>query len=202
MKIPDSYYGFVFKTIFPNGKISINQTTFRFESKYFLRYFGSGVKVSFAVRKFGRQNLKKQILIFCDSKEQLDAWEKIYIKKFNSRNPEIGYNIHPGGGSKGKWDERSKEKLRKSKMGNKNAIGNTNRKGAVLSEETKNKLRKKHSREWADKLIGNKNGIGNKSKLGQHNSKISEKKRLKKLAETIFMRKLFMGLFNNDSTLY
>ena len=47
----------------------------------------------------------------------------------------LGYNHKP----------ESKEKIVASLIGNKRAIGNTNRKGAVLSEETKQKIREKRA---------------------------------------------------------
>lgn len=84
--------GFIYKTTnFINGKIYIGQHISN--NKY---YLGSGVMLSRAIEKYGRQNFKKEILKHCFSQEQLDVWEKYFIRKFCSTNPKIGYNILPG----------------------------------------------------------------------------------------------------------
>lgn len=81
----------IYKTIFPNGKIYIGQD--RYNN---CKYFGSGVKCLDAIKKFGINNLKKEVLRLCKNQKELDKWEMIYIKKFDSTNPKIGYNILPG----------------------------------------------------------------------------------------------------------
>ena len=85
----------IYKTTFPNGKIYIGQSTYNDE-----QYFGSGVICSRALKKFGKENCKKEILRECETQKQLDFFEAYYIKKFNSTNKEIGYNILPGTANK------------------------------------------------------------------------------------------------------
>ena len=81
----------IYKTTFPNGKIYIGQSTYNDE-----QYFGSGVICSRALKKFGKENCKKEILRECKTQKQLDFFEAYYIKKFNSTDLSIGYNILPG----------------------------------------------------------------------------------------------------------
>ena len=81
----------IYKTTFPNGKIYIGQSTYNNE-----QYFGSGVICSRALKKFGKENCKKEILRECETQKQLDFFEMFYIKKFNSTDINIGYNIMPG----------------------------------------------------------------------------------------------------------
>jgi hypothetical protein len=60
-------------------------------------YLGSGTVILQAIKKYGKHNFKKEILKDnIQTQRQLDIWEQIYIKKFDSINPSIGYNIMPG----------------------------------------------------------------------------------------------------------
>lgn len=96
-KIPYDYYGFVYKTIFPNGKIYIGQTTLRVN----ITYFGSGGNYfRNAIEKYGKGGLKREILKFAKSQKQLDNWEFILIKNLKSCDSKIGYNILSGTANK------------------------------------------------------------------------------------------------------
>jgi hypothetical protein len=90
------YHGFIYKTIFPNGKIYIGQTTLRKNKTY----FGSGVICVRMIKKYGARNLNREILKFADNQKELDKWEQVFILKFNSTNIEFGYNILPGTANK------------------------------------------------------------------------------------------------------
>lgn len=50
-----------------------------------------------AIRKYGFQNFKGQILADNLDKEQASLLEKHYIDKYASMNPQFGYNLHQGG---------------------------------------------------------------------------------------------------------
>jgi group I intron endonuclease len=93
--VPDKYFGFIYKTIFPNGKIYIGQTTKRSNKKY----FGSGKALLKAINKYGECNLKREILIFVNCNSKANKFEEFFIKKFDSTNLSIGYNILPGSAS-------------------------------------------------------------------------------------------------------
>ena len=60
-------------------------------------YMGSGKKLRLAKNKYGIENFTKEYLAFCDTEEKLNYLEKFYIKKYNTQNPEIGYNLTDGG---------------------------------------------------------------------------------------------------------
>lgn len=84
-----------------NGKKYIGQTTKAQEQrlrahKNKARY---GVKTYFynAIRKHGEQNFTIQTLKVCENQQELDNYEKALIQEHNTINPEIGYNVHPGG---------------------------------------------------------------------------------------------------------
>ena len=78
-----------------NGKIYIGQY-----SGERISYLGSGTKLRLAIKKNGKNNFKRETLKECKNQKQLDVWEKIFIDKFDSSNPEIGYNILIGTANK------------------------------------------------------------------------------------------------------
>jgi group I intron endonuclease len=85
-------YGIIYKTTcIINGKIYVGQTI----SKD-LHYLGSGTKITDAIKKYGRENFKRETLKECDNQKLLDVWEMVFIKKLRATNPRIGYNILPG----------------------------------------------------------------------------------------------------------
>ena len=75
-----------------NNKIYIGQ-----DSKDREGYLGSGSLLRYAIRKYGRENFKKEVLEICATKEELDAAEKKWIEFYHSQDKTIGYNIAFGG---------------------------------------------------------------------------------------------------------
>ena len=68
------------------------------KSDYFVkRYFGSGIIIKEAVKKYGRENFIIEILQWCKDKEELDYYEVYYIKKLKSNYKFGNYNISDGG---------------------------------------------------------------------------------------------------------
>lgn len=65
-------------------------------SKY-RNYFGSGRLITDAIKKYGRKNFIRETLYTSSSVKILMAIEKLYIRKFHSDDPEIGYNKTKGG---------------------------------------------------------------------------------------------------------
>lgn len=75
-----------------NGKIYIGK-----DSKNDPKYYGSGLVLNQAIKKYGIENFQKEILEYCDSKENLNNREKYWIKFYNSTDRAIGYNLTDGG---------------------------------------------------------------------------------------------------------
>lgn len=76
-----------------DNKIYISQ-----DSKNNPKYYGSGkYLLNNAIKKYGKENFKKEIICECIPKEELDEKEKFWIKELNSKYPN-GYNITGGGG--------------------------------------------------------------------------------------------------------
>ena len=139
-------------TCLVNNKIYIVQSKYNKNS-----YLGSGKIFKKAIKKYGINNFKKEILIDGNfSQGEIDQLEINFIKEFNSTNKYIGYNISPGGNGN---TERTNTLIGISKTGKKlsedikNKISNS-KKGKKASFETKEKLSKVK--------IGNKNRVGKK----------------------------------------
>jgi group I intron endonuclease len=180
--------GIIYKTTcLVNNKIYIGQSSYNVNS-----YFGSGNLILKAVKKYGKENFKKEILEEGDfTQEELDTLEIKYIQEYNSRDLNIGYNIKKGG-YKLTLEDRGK-------------ISNSN-KGRIISGETKKKLSESHKGKTlseetklkiSQKLIGNKRMLGKKhsqetkEKIGQasKNRTMSEETK-KKLSESLKGRTL------------
>ena len=132
------HYGMIYKiTDLRNNKIYIGQTT-QFNLKY---YFCGSMIIRRLIKKYGNNFFKKEILGFCESKEELDISEKECILFFNSQDKRYGYNIREGGAN-GKLSEETKNKIRNSHLGKSNTeehnknIGKAS-KGRKHSDETK-----------------------------------------------------------------
>lgn len=62
-----------------------------------------------AIRKYGKTAFSHHILHICDSLEEANLWEEFWIDFYNTRNPELGFNIAQGGAHtphpvKNPWD--------------------------------------------------------------------------------------------------
>lgn len=60
-------------------------------------YLGSGKILLRAIKKYGRDNFSKKILEICNSNDELNKKEEYWIRKLNSTDRKIGYNISIGG---------------------------------------------------------------------------------------------------------
>lgn len=108
-----------------NNKIYIGQSVQ--ESSKSKTYLGSGISINASIKKYGRKNFKKEILeeyVYYDQ-DLLDEREIALIKKFNSKDKTIGYNIDDGGKGHhpylGKTEEESKEAFLKMSLTSKKA---------------------------------------------------------------------------------
>lgn len=97
-----------------NNKIYIGCTTqgsgSRFQRHIYKANNGSDYPLHQAIREFGADKFKLDILEFCNNEDEMQTREVFYITNFSSTNPEIGYNVRPGGGIHRHTDE-SKQKI-------------------------------------------------------------------------------------------
>ncbi len=108
-------------------------------------YFGSGKYLRLAIKKHGRENFKKEILLSrIPDRKSADEAEIKYIKLEREKG-KAEYNITKGGeGFRGHHRKDTKKRISASLMGNQRAkgknLGNQNAKGNVLSEATKRQM--------------------------------------------------------------
>ena len=107
-----------------------------------------------AIKKYGWDNIKHEILATNLTKEEAENFEIILIKELHSNNYKYGYNVANGGNTIGKHSEETIEKIR---------LSNKRRK---LSKETKKKisesnkgkiLTESHKLKISNSLMGEKN---------------------------------------------
>ena len=184
----------IYKTLnLINGKIYIGQDTNNDPN-----YYGSGLLLKKAIKKYGKKNFIKEILEYCDTKEILDEREIYYIKKYDSIN--MGYNLSIGGTGgpnfSGKsHSEETREKMKKTWDKRKEDPNfKHNLLGFKHSEETKKKMSsfrrgkfcgpensmygKKHTEESRQKMgrprFGPENSMYGKKHTEEAKQKISE----------------------------
>lgn len=128
----------VYKHTAPNGKVYIGCTSTSLERRKKSGYGGSFGK---AIQKFGWKNIKSEILFEDLTKEEAYAKEVEMIEKYQSTNPEFGYNISIGGaGSPGCI--RSEETKKKISIHNAWKGTHGPMYGKHASEETRKKMSK------------------------------------------------------------
>lgn len=109
-----------------------------------------------AIRKYGWENFKHEILFANLTKQEAEAKEIELISQYKSDQREFGYNIQHGGSSIGKHSEETKRKIGDANKGNTIWLGrfhsveskrklSLKSKGRKLTEETKKKISKAHS---------------------------------------------------------
>lgn len=135
----------VYKHTAPNGKIYIGLTQNSVKTRW--GKDGNGYKTSRhfmnAIKKYGWENIRHDIIATGLTQEEAQIAEKKLIKHYDLRNPDKGYNQQAGGslGWKGmKHTEESKEKIRQSKLGEKNHMF-----GKKQTEEWLDMIRKVNS---------------------------------------------------------
>jgi group I intron endonuclease len=75
-----------------NGKIYVGQD--RHNNPM---YFGSGTLIKNAIKKYGVNNFKKEVLEVCDSYDKMNEREIHWINELKSNDLTIGYNLRKGG---------------------------------------------------------------------------------------------------------
>jgi hypothetical protein len=68
------------------------------DSKNDSNYFGSGIILNEAIKKYGKENFKKEVIDIAVDQEILNLKEEYWISYLNSKYPN-GYNIADGGNS-------------------------------------------------------------------------------------------------------
>lgn len=122
----------VYKYTSPNNKYYIGQTCQSLTSR---ANQGQGYKESpkfyNAIKKYGFENFKVEILKDNLTLEEANYWQTYYIHFYQTLSDEYGYNLSTGG-SNPVPNEQTRQKMRQSRL------------GYIHSEQTKEKIRKSH----------------------------------------------------------
>jgi group I intron endonuclease len=153
-----------------NGKFYIGKDAKNKDS-----YYGSGIILNKAIKKYGKDNFKKEILEECLSLEELADKEVYWIDKLSATT--IGYNIALGGlggclGCKASEETRRKmsESFKDRVFSKEHKIKlSESAKGRYKSEEHKKKLseslKKKYVDGWICPSLGIKRSEETKNKI-------------------------------------
>lgn len=96
-----------------NGKIYVGQS--KRDIIESADYYGSGCIINAAIKKYGKNNFTKIILVKnIDSEEIMNKLEIYYIKLLDSRDRNIGYNIAEGGTGGNTGGMKEETRIRKS----------------------------------------------------------------------------------------
>lgn len=126
--------GLIYCITSPDGKSYVGQTirTLRARLQEHEKYPECRY-IHDAIQEYGMQNMKV-VVLFEGQEEELDLQEQNYIKTLNTLHPN-GYNIRSGGSHGSIHCEASRQKMRESKLGEKN-----HNFGKPRSEEIKLKI--------------------------------------------------------------
>lgn len=96
MSIPNKAYGFIYKTILPDGRFYIGQHKIISHNTLDPLYFGSGVIIKDYLKSKGKENLVREILDFGFSWEEMNLLEAKYITESTLNDP-LCINLDKGG---------------------------------------------------------------------------------------------------------
>lgn len=131
----------VYKHTSPNGKVYIGITIQSDPNRRWQNGIGYRSQVRFyrAIKKYGWENFKHEILLTGLSKTEAEQVEIQKIKEYRSTDPRFGYNIENGGNCIGTHSEETKRKIGEAQKGEKNhAWGKVSpRRGTKASAESR-----------------------------------------------------------------
>lgn len=124
-----------------NGKIYVGK-----DENNNPNYIGSGYALKPAIKKYGKENFKKEILEECSNSHELCKREMFWINTLNALDPKIGYNIAEGGTGGNTFAGKTSEEMDKIKQ-RINVAG----KGRKFSESHRKLLAKSASKRKGNK---------------------------------------------------
>lgn len=102
-------------------------------------YLGSGLLLKQAIQKYGRNNFRKEVILFCSNEVDLSYLEQIYVEKYID-DPNC-YNISPGGKGGNTLKYFSNEKKREVYFKRKNGIAKWCEQNPIEVKRKQNKQR-------------------------------------------------------------
>lgn len=173
-----------------NGRRYCGQTTDTLKSRWYqhCKSTSSCVYLSKAIKKYGKENFKIEVVIRCNNQKELDSRESFCIKIYNTLSPS-GYNLTTGGEhpcqlleTRNKRSAKLKGKKLTSEHAKKISLSSIGKKGTFTGRTHTDETKKKISEAQLDA----KNHMFGKIQSQESNDKRSAKlKGRKKSKETI-----------------
>lgn len=95
-KLQNNPYGFIYKTILPDGRFYIGQHKIISSKTLDPKYLGSGVILKDYIKSKGKQNIQREIIIFGYSREEMNWLESQYVTEETLNDP-LCINLDKGG---------------------------------------------------------------------------------------------------------
>jgi group I intron endonuclease len=156
-----------------NGKKYIGS-----DSKNNPKYFGSGVNIKKAIKKYGKENFEKVILSEVNNTSLMKELEEYWIDYFDAYNNPLFYNATKYSAGITKYPEDKKINVSNANKGNKYHLGFSQTEYQKNQTRLANLGRKQPQSEKDQRsklMLGNKYALGNKLSLESRN-KISKSK--------------------------
>lgn len=175
-RIGVSMYGYIYKTTnLINNKIYIGQhKSETFEPH---KYIGSGTLLQKAIKKYGLENFKCELLEECESTEELNKKEVFWISELK---PE--YNISEGGtggSSKGrKFSETGRKHMSEAKKGSGNTMYGKHHSSETKRKISESKKGRKLSEDVKKRISEGHKGLSSSWKGKHHTEETKQKLRL------------------------
>lgn len=117
---------YIYRLIFPNGKIYVGQTSnlkLRMQDHRYLSVSGKGKRpLHNAIRKYDWDSVKSETLIICNS-TQVDQYETAIISLYKSNTIICGYNLESGGNLNKVHSQNTKDLIRDKATGRRTITG-------------------------------------------------------------------------------
>lgn len=157
-------------------------------------YLGSGILLQKAIKKYGKENFKRDILYISKNAEENNQKEIEFIKAYNAVENKEFYNIAPGGDGGDIFHTlplEQQKQIRKEISKRVSGINNPMY-GKHHSEETKEKLRRvdksytqteEYRKYMSEVVSGPRNGMYGRRHTEESKQKMSDAKKGKKLGK-------------------
>jgi hypothetical protein len=142
----------VYKHTFPNGKVYIGITSYKYVSIRWKN--GTGyISQPFmwnAINKYGWENIRHEVLFDNLTKEEAEQKEIELIAFYKSNQKSFGYNIQSGGYANGELSEEARKAMSERMIGDKNPMKNNEVKKRVAEKLKGRKLSKERCKQLSE----------------------------------------------------